>query len=82
MEMHQVRYFLASASPEMPADVYIKTGERPFFEHIMKPVLDSSDLTVQSEGARGANSRSRPVGGYRYRQARSSRSDKLPSSST
>ncbi|MCK1594631.1 HlyD family type I secretion periplasmic adaptor subunit [Bradyrhizobium sp. 164] len=27
--------------PGMPADVYIKTGERTFFEYIMKPVLDS-----------------------------------------
>src|ERR1700731_4851170 len=25
----------------MPADVYIKTGERTFFEYIMKPVFDS-----------------------------------------
>jgi len=28
-------------TPGMPADVYIKTGERTFFEYIMKPVLDS-----------------------------------------
>ena len=27
--------------PGMPADVYIKTGERTFFEYIMKPVFDS-----------------------------------------
>ncbi|MDA9496171.1 HlyD family type I secretion periplasmic adaptor subunit [Bradyrhizobium sp. CCBAU 11357] len=27
--------------PGMPADVYIKTGERTFFEYIMKPILDS-----------------------------------------
>jgi HlyD family secretion protein len=25
----------------MPADVYIKTTERTFFEYIMRPVLDS-----------------------------------------
>jgi HlyD family secretion protein len=29
------------ATPGMPADVYIKTGERTFFEYIMKPILDS-----------------------------------------
>jgi HlyD family secretion protein len=29
------------ATPGMPADVYIKTGERTFFEYIMKPVFDS-----------------------------------------
>ncbi|MCK1621257.1 HlyD family type I secretion periplasmic adaptor subunit [Bradyrhizobium sp. 159] len=28
-------------TPGMPVDVYIKTGERTFFEYIMKPVLDS-----------------------------------------
>lgn len=28
-------------TPGMPADIYIKTGERTFFEYIMKPVLDS-----------------------------------------
>jgi HlyD family secretion protein len=28
-------------TPGMPADVYIKTGERTFFEYIMKPVFDS-----------------------------------------
>jgi len=28
-------------TPGMPADVYIKTGERTFFEYIMRPVLDS-----------------------------------------
>lgn len=28
-------------TPGMPADVYIKTGERTFFEYIMKPILDS-----------------------------------------
>jgi hypothetical protein len=25
----------------MPADVFIKTGERTFFDYIMRPVLDS-----------------------------------------
>jgi HlyD family secretion protein len=25
----------------MPADVYIKTGERTFFEYMLRPVLDS-----------------------------------------
>jgi HlyD family type I secretion membrane fusion protein len=28
-------------TPGMPADVYITTGERTFFEYIMKPVFDS-----------------------------------------
>src|SRR4051794_31679069 len=28
-------------TPGMPADVYIKTGERTFFEYIMKPIFDS-----------------------------------------
>jgi HlyD family secretion protein len=28
-------------TPGMPADVYIRTGERTFFEYIMRPVLDS-----------------------------------------
>ena len=28
-------------TPGMPADIYIKTGERTFFEYIMKPVFDS-----------------------------------------
>jgi len=28
-------------TPGMPADVYFKTGERTFFEYIMKPVFDS-----------------------------------------
>ena len=28
-------------TPGIPADVYIKTGERTFFEYIMKPVFDS-----------------------------------------
>jgi HlyD family secretion protein len=28
-------------TPGMPADVYIKTGERTFFEYMMRPVLDS-----------------------------------------
>jgi HlyD family secretion protein len=28
-------------TPGMPADVYIRTGERTFFEYIMKPVLES-----------------------------------------
>jgi HlyD family secretion protein len=29
------------ATPGMPADVYIKTGERTFFEYMLRPVLDS-----------------------------------------
>jgi HlyD family secretion protein len=29
------------ATPGMPADVYIKTGERTFFTYIMRPILDS-----------------------------------------
>jgi hypothetical protein len=28
-------------TPGMPADIYIKTGERTFFEYMMRPVLDS-----------------------------------------
>jgi len=28
-------------TPGMPAEVYIKTGERTFFDYMMKPVLDS-----------------------------------------
>ena len=28
-------------TPGMPADVYIKTGERTFFQYIMRPVYDS-----------------------------------------
>jgi HlyD family type I secretion membrane fusion protein len=28
-------------TPGMPADVYIKTGERTFFQYIMRPILDS-----------------------------------------
>ena len=28
-------------TPGMPADIYIQTGERTFFEYIMRPVLDS-----------------------------------------
>ena len=28
-------------TPGMPADVFIKTGERTFFDYIMRPVLDS-----------------------------------------
>jgi membrane fusion protein, type I secretion system len=29
------------ATPGMPADLYIKTGQRTFFTYIMRPVLDS-----------------------------------------
>lgn len=29
------------ATPGMPAEVFIKTGERTFFEYMMRPVLDS-----------------------------------------
>ncbi len=28
-------------TPGMPADIYIKTGERTFFEYMLRPVLDS-----------------------------------------
>jgi hypothetical protein len=28
-------------TPGMPADVFIKTGERTFFDYIMRPVWDS-----------------------------------------
>ena len=30
-----------SPTPGMPADVYIKTGERTFFEYMLRPLLDS-----------------------------------------
>jgi HlyD family secretion protein len=30
-----------NATPGMPADVYIKTGERTFFEYIMHPILNT-----------------------------------------
>jgi HlyD family secretion protein len=36
---HQAENF--RATPGMPADVFIKTGERTFFDYIMRPVLDS-----------------------------------------
>lgn len=29
------------ATPGMPADVYIKTGERMFAEYLLRPLLDS-----------------------------------------
>lgn len=29
------------ATPGMPADIFIKTGERTFFEYMLRPVLDS-----------------------------------------
>ena len=29
------------AKPGMPAEVYIQTGERTFFQYLMKPVADS-----------------------------------------
>ena len=35
----QIRDF--RPTPGMPADVFIKTGERTFFDYIMRPVLDS-----------------------------------------
>jgi len=28
-------------TPGMPADVYIRTGERTFFNYILRPLLDS-----------------------------------------
>jgi HlyD family type I secretion membrane fusion protein len=36
---HQVENF--RPTPGMPADVFIKTGERTFFDYIMRPVRDS-----------------------------------------
>lgn len=43
LEDVDVRDKLASfrATPGMPAEVFIKTGERTFFEYMMRPVLDS-----------------------------------------
>jgi HlyD family secretion protein len=35
----EIRDFLPT--PGMPAEVYIKTGERTFFEYLMKPVRDT-----------------------------------------
>ncbi len=29
------------AKPGMPAEVYIKTGERTFFEYLMRPLKDT-----------------------------------------
>ena len=29
------------STPGMPADLYIKTGERTFFNYMMRPVFDS-----------------------------------------
>jgi hypothetical protein len=28
-------------TPGMPADLYIRTGQRTFFDYIMEPVMDS-----------------------------------------
>jgi len=28
-------------TPGMPAEVYIKTGKRTFFDYMMKPIFDS-----------------------------------------
>jgi HlyD family secretion protein len=36
---HKVQDF--QATPGMPADVFIRTGQRTFFDYIMRPVLDS-----------------------------------------
>ncbi len=36
---HQVANF--RPTPGMPADVFIRTGERTFFDYLMRPVLDS-----------------------------------------
>lgn len=36
---HKLTHF--RPTPGMPADVFIKTGERTFFQYIMKPVMDS-----------------------------------------
>lgn len=43
LEDTDVREKLVSfrATPGMPAEVFIKTGERTFFEYMMRPVLDS-----------------------------------------
>ena len=30
-----------AATPGMPADVYIKTGQRTFFEYLMRPVQET-----------------------------------------
>ncbi len=28
-------------TPDMPADLFIETGERTFFDYLMRPLLDS-----------------------------------------
>ena len=43
LDEEDVRKHLAGfrPTPGMPADVYLQTGERTFFEYIMRPVFDS-----------------------------------------
>lgn len=36
-------------TPGMPADIYIKTGERTFFEYLLQPVLDSLSRSFREE---------------------------------
>jgi HlyD family type I secretion membrane fusion protein len=43
LDAHDARNKIGSfkATPGMPADVYIRTGERTFFSYILRPLLDS-----------------------------------------
>jgi multidrug efflux pump subunit AcrA (membrane-fusion protein) len=43
LDQQDVRGKIASfrATPGMPADLYIRTGERTFFNYILRPLLDS-----------------------------------------
>ena len=34
-------------TPGMPADVYIKTGERTFLQYIMRPVMDTFSRSLR-----------------------------------
>jgi HlyD family secretion protein len=36
-------------TPGMPADIYIKTGERTFFEYLLRPLLDSLSRSFREE---------------------------------
>ena len=36
-------------TPGMPAEVFIKTGERTFFEYMMRPVMDSFNRAFREQ---------------------------------
>ena len=55
-------------TPGMPADVYIRTGERTFFNYILRPLLDSlsrsrSGSTERDQSARSDRERCRAESG-------------------